>query len=73
LQSPADRAAGFQRTHVAVARFAQYMDCCAPDKTDENKLNEIFWRRVRGEHSPMPAPRRAAFYKAHAKDDDDDT
>lgn len=22
--------------------------------------------------SPMPAPRRAAFYKAHAKDDDDD-
>ena len=54
------------------ARASQQMDFSAPDKADDIKLNEIVWRHVRGEHSPMPAPRRAAFYKAHAKDDDDD-
>ena len=54
------------------ARASQQMDFSAPDKADDIKLNEIVWRSVRGEHSPMPAPRRAAFYKAHAKDDDDD-
>jgi hypothetical protein len=54
------------------ARASQQMDFSAPDKADDIKLNEIVWRNVRGEHSPMPAPRRAAFYKAHAKDDDDD-
>jgi hypothetical protein len=48
------------------------MDFCAPDKSDDIKLNKIIWRSVRGEHSSRPALRRAAFYKAHAKDDDDD-
>jgi hypothetical protein len=35
-------------------------------------LNEIVWRSVRGPDSPMPAPVRAAFFKAHPKTDDDD-
>jgi hypothetical protein len=48
------------------------MDFSGPDKADDIQLNEIVWRSVRGPSSPMPAPRRAAFYKAHAKDDDDD-
>jgi hypothetical protein len=48
------------------------MDFCAPGKSDDIKLNKIVWRSVRGEHSSRPAPRRAAFYKAHAKDNDDD-
>ncbi len=53
------------------ARESQKMDFTAPDKVDDIKLNEIVWRSVRGANSPMPAPVRAAFYKAHAKDDDD--
>ena len=48
------------------------MDFTGPDKADDIKLNEIVWRSVRGPHSPMPAPVRAAFYKAHRKDDDDE-
>jgi DNA-binding beta-propeller fold protein YncE len=53
-------------------RESRRMDFSGPDKADDIQLNEIVWRSVRGPSSPMPAPRRAAFYKAHAKDDDDD-
>ena len=53
------------------ARASQQMDFSAPDKADDITLNEILWRSVKGEHTAMPAPRRAAFYKAHAKADDD--
>ncbi len=48
------------------------MDFTAPDRADDIRLNEIVWRSVRGPKSPMPAPVRAAFFKAHPKDDDDE-
>ena len=54
------------------ARESQRMDFSAPDRADDIKLNEIVWRSVRGPKSPMPGPVRAAFFKAHPKDDDDD-
>ena len=54
------------------ARESQKMDFTAPDKADDIRLNEIVWRSVRGPQSPMPAPVRAAFFKAHPKDDDDE-
>jgi phospholipase C len=53
------------------ARESQKMDFTAPDKADDIQLNEIVWRSVRGRQSPMPAPVRAAFFKAHSKDDKD--
>jgi DNA-binding beta-propeller fold protein YncE len=53
------------------ARESQKMDFTAPDKVDDIKLNEVIWRSVRGGNSPMPAPVRAAFFKAHPKTDDD--
>jgi hypothetical protein len=53
------------------ARESNRMDFSAPDKADDLKLNQIVWRSVRGADSPMPAPVRAAFYKAHPKKDDD--
>jgi hypothetical protein len=53
------------------ARESQQMDFTGPDKADDILLNEIVWRSVRGADSPMPAPVRAAFYKSHAKDDDE--
>ena len=49
---------------------SERMDFSGPDKADDIRLNEIVWRSVRGADSPMPAPIRAAFYKAHARDDD---
>jgi hypothetical protein len=48
------------------------MDFTEPDKVDDIVLNEVVWRSVRGADSPMPAPVRAAFFKAHPKLDDDD-
>jgi phospholipase C len=53
------------------ARESQKMDFSEPDKVDDIQLNEIVWRSVRGPNSRMPAPVRAAFFKAHPKDDDD--
>ncbi|MEO6001654.1 MAG: SMP-30/gluconolactonase/LRE family protein [Opitutus sp.] len=53
------------------AQQTRKMDFSKPDKADDIALNEIVWRSVRGPRSPMPAPVRAAFYKAHPKDDDD--
>ncbi len=54
------------------ARASEKMDFTAPDKVDDIVLNEVIWRSVRGADSPMPAPVRAAFFKAHPKADDDD-
>ncbi len=54
------------------ARESQKMDFSEPDKVDDIVLNEIVWRSVRGPNSPMPAPVRAAFFKAHPKTDADD-
>lgn len=54
------------------ARESQKMDFTEPDKVDDIVLNEVVWRSVRGANSPMPAPVRAAFFKAHPKLDDDD-
>ncbi len=54
------------------ARESRRMDFSQPDKVDDFVLNEVVWRSVRGAHSPMPPPVRAAFFKAHPKDDDDD-
>lgn len=33
------------------------------DMAPEVELNEILWRSIRGAHSPMPPPRRAAFVR----------
>lgn len=54
------------------ARQSQRMDFSEPDKVDDIVLNEVVWRSVRGGDSPMPAPVRAAFFKAHPKGDGDD-
>ena len=40
------------------------------DLAPELELNEIVWRSVRGPNSPMPPPRRAAFIRTIAGDDD---
>jgi DNA-binding beta-propeller fold protein YncE len=48
------------------------MNFAKEDAADDLLLNEVIWRSVRGENSPMPAPVRAAFVFSHAKDRDDD-
>jgi hypothetical protein len=48
------------------------MNFAKEDAADDLLLNEVIWRSVRGENSPMPPPVRAAFVFSHNKDDDDD-
>jgi DNA-binding beta-propeller fold protein YncE len=48
------------------------MDFAKEDAVDDLLLNEVIWRSVRGENSPMPAPVRAGFVFSHPKDRDDD-
>ena len=56
------------------ADLSRTMDFTKEDAADDLLLNEIVWRNVKGADSPMPAPKRAAFFLAHKKgaDDDDD-
>ena len=57
------------------ARASRHMDFTQPDRVDDLALNEVIWRSVRGETDPVPAPVRAAFFKAHpapGADRDDD-
>ena len=41
------------------------MDFREADAADEQQLNEIIWRSVRGADHPMPPPVRAAFFAPH--------
>src|SRR5262249_55286408 len=47
------------------ARQSEKMDFTVEDAADDLLLNEIVWRSVRGPHSPMPPPVRAAFVFPH--------
>jgi YVTN family beta-propeller protein len=42
------------------------------DLAPELELNEILWKSIRGADSPMPPPRRAAFIRPIAEDEEDD-
>jgi len=47
-------------------------DLMGEDAADDLLFNEVIWRSVRGPHSPMPAPVRAAFVVPRLEKDDDD-
>jgi hypothetical protein len=53
------------------SRESLKMDFSQEDLADDQKLNEIIWRSVRGQDSVMPAPTRAAFVHGETKKDDD--
>ncbi|MCU7495385.1 MAG: bifunctional YncE family protein/alkaline phosphatase family protein [Ignavibacteria bacterium] len=50
------------------------MDFSKEDAINDNDLNEVIWKSVKGELSEMPAPVRSAFisYRADEAEDDDD-
>ena len=52
--------------------MSRKMNFAKEDAADDLLLNEVIWRSIRGAHSSMPAPVRAAFVFAHEKGDDDD-
>ena len=60
------------RPNAPGARRSAKMDFTKEDAADDLTLNQVIWESIKGEHSVMPAPRRAAFVFAHPKGDDDD-
>jgi hypothetical protein len=48
------------------------MDFDEPDHAPDLELNEIVWKAVRGAHSTMPPPVRAAFVQPVDDGDDDE-
>jgi YVTN family beta-propeller protein len=48
------------------------MNFAKEDAVDDLLLNEVIWRSMRGENSPMPAPVRAGFVFTREKGGDDD-
>ncbi len=54
------------------AETSRRMDFTKEDAADDILLNEVIWRSIKGADSPMPAPKRAAFFRARPAGDDDD-
>src|SRR5207249_2225128 len=50
------------------SKLSEKFDFTKEDSADDLLLGEVIWRSVRGPHSPMPAPVRAAFVFPHLKD-----
>ena len=54
------------------ARRSANFDLAHEDRVPDLELNEVVWKAVHGEHAVMPAPRRIAFVKLQAAEEDDD-
>ena len=54
----------------ALALKSRSFDFSKEDSAPDLEFNEVIWKAIKGEHSVMPAPRRAAFLKAGTDDDD---
>ncbi len=51
------------------AKLSETFKLDQEDCADDLLFNEVIWRSVKGPHSPMPAPVRAAFVFPHLKDE----
>lgn len=54
----------------ALALKSLSFDFTKEDAAPDLEFSEVIWKAVKGEHSVMPAPRRAAFVKVSEKEDD---
>ncbi|MCY7358873.1 MAG: bifunctional YncE family protein/alkaline phosphatase family protein [Rudanella sp.] len=54
------------------ARRSEKFDLRHADTLDDNEFNAVIWMAVKGEKSPVPAPRRGAWLTIIEKDGDDD-
>jgi hypothetical protein len=53
------------------AAASMAMDFSEPDRIPDFELNEIVWKAVRGAHTTMPPPVRAAFVRPIDADGDE--
>lgn len=47
-------------------------DLSKEDRVPDNEFSEVIWKGIKGLHSVMPAPKRAAFIKLSDETDEDD-
>ncbi|MCY7359901.1 MAG: bifunctional YncE family protein/alkaline phosphatase family protein, partial [Rudanella sp.] len=52
------------------AKKSERLDFSDVDKIDDKLFNEILWKGLRGENTAVPAPRRSAFVRVIATDED---
>jgi hypothetical protein len=55
-----------------LAERSANFDLTKEDAIPDLEFSEVIWKGIKGLHSVMPAPRRAAFVKLNPKKDDDD-
>jgi YVTN family beta-propeller protein len=54
------------------ARISETLDFSKEDRIPDLVFSEVIWKAVKGEESPMPAPRRSAFLKTNHEEDEDE-
>jgi hypothetical protein len=55
-----------------LSRRSEFFDMSHEDSVPDLEFNEVLWKGIKGEHSEMPAPRRAAFLKYAREVGEDD-
>ena len=55
---------------TASAKLSEQIDLSKEDRVPDLLFSKIIWKAVKGENSEMPAPRRSAFFKNIAEDDE---
>ena len=58
--------------HTKLAAMSANLDFSKEDLIDDQLMNTITWKGVKGENAVMPRPVRAAFIKVTPGADDDD-
>ncbi|MBS1920029.1 MAG: bifunctional YncE family protein/alkaline phosphatase family protein [Bacteroidetes bacterium] len=53
-------------------RRSEKFNFAKEDAIPDMQFNEVLWYGIKGDHVPLPAPRRAAFFKMTKKIEDDD-
>lgn len=53
-----------------LSRRSEAFDLSKEDLVPDLEFNEVLWKAIKGEHSEMPAPRRAAFLHYETEEDE---
>jgi YVTN family beta-propeller protein len=60
------------KKNTASALKSMEFDFSKEDRIPDMAFSEVIWKAVKGEESPMPAPRRSAFIKVTDEEDEED-
>lgn len=52
----------------ALSRLSEKFDFSKEDAVPDVELTEVLWKSIKGEHAPVPSPRRSAFLNTTTKD-----